>query len=311
MTKTSVTVAFAVLWIHSAAFAQQADPGEPPATPDAAAPAKPKAPPPKPPAPQAAPRTVAPPPQTPPPPAPPGGQAVPYPRVIQGEPSAPGGQPQPGYAYPPTAPPAGYAAPHYYQGPAYPPGYPPPPSYPPTYPPSPAYPYGPPPGYARPTPYYYYPPPRPPGIYRPFSISLGLGYGGLSVPSVPRQSDGGLAYTARVSFGVTRNWLIVLGLDGVDVSRPTYGWSLTSYTLGAQYFLLPRLYLRAGFGIASFDYADSNYSYDTGQAFLAGAGLELTQGSMAALALEWTTTAARLSGDNFYNNGLSLVLSFY
>ena len=183
---------------------------------------------------------------------------------------------------------------------------------PPPLPPSPApapypYPYSPPPGYR--APYYYPPPPAARGVYRPFTIALGLGSGWLSLPN-PRDNRGGLTYMARVGFGVTRDWIVFLGLDGAAAGTPEL--TLNNYLLGAQYFFTRRIYGRAGVGLstASQDvYDESNGS--SGQAFQAGLGVELVQGESVALGLEWSSALARFPGGSYSENGICLALILY
>jgi hypothetical protein len=56
-------------------------------------------------------------------------------------------------------------------------------------------------------------------------------------------------------------------------------------------------------------------SYETygnsGQAFVAGLGVELVQGESAALALEWASGLARFPSGTYFQNGLHLALVFY
>jgi hypothetical protein len=185
---------------------------------------------------------------------------------------------------------------------------------PPPAPPPPApypYPYGPPPGYrpAQPPPYYYPTPPAPRGVYRSFTIALGLGSGWLSMPR-PRQHEGGLTYLARVGFGVTRNWIVFLGLDGATIGAPEL--SQTNYLLGAQYFFAGRFYARGGLGLATVSEETAYESYGSaGQAFVAGLGVELVQGESVALGVEWSSGVARFPSGSYFQNGLALTLVFY
>jgi hypothetical protein len=220
---------------------------------------------------------------------------------------------------PPAAPPPGQPSAPAQPAPA--PAPQPPPAPQPTAPilAPPPYPYGPPPGYGRPPPppsYYYFPPPPPRGIWRPFTISLGLGIGWLSLPAPAddeRENDTALNYLARVGFGVARDWVVWIGLDGAQTSRPDYTVTLNDFLLGAQYFVLRILYLRAGVGISTIS-VDSTFAStggDAGQAFLAAAGVELFQGENVALGVEWASTLSRLPGGSYLDSGLNLALSFY
>jgi hypothetical protein len=181
----------------------------------------------------------------------------------------------------------------------------------------PAYPYGPPPGYGTPPlppppSYYYYPPPPPRGVWRPFTITLGVGVGWLSQPGESRDSDPSFDYLARIGFGVTRNWLVYVGLDGAQVSTQDQDVTVTDYLIGAQFFILQRFYLRGGVGLATFSEETLVDAYSTaGQGFLAAAGAELFQGENVAFGVEYAGTLSRFSGGSYFKNGLLLALSFY
>ena len=124
--------------------------------------------------------------------------------------------------------------------------------------PPPAYPYGPPPGYGTP------PVPPPPVLLllsaAPPARRLAArsrsrwagGVGWLSPPGDPRDNDPSFDYLARVGFGVTRNWLVFVGLDGAQVSTEDQDVTVTNYLIGAQYFILRRFYVRGGLGLATF-----------------------------------------------------------
>jgi Outer membrane protein beta-barrel domain len=181
----------------------------------------------------------------------------------------------------------------------------------------PAYPYGPPPGYGTPPlppppSYYYYPPPPPSGVWRPFTIALGVGVGWLSQPDDSSDSDPSFDYLARIGFGVTRNWVVFLGLDGAQVSTPDQDVTVTNYLIGAQFFILRRFYVRGGLGLATFSEETTIDDYSTaGQGFLAAAGAELFQGENVAFGVEYAGALSRFSGGSYLKNGLLLALSFY
>jgi hypothetical protein len=151
------------------------------------------------------------------------------------------------------------------------------------------------------------------GIWRPFTITLGLGFGALSLPGEPtRDYETSLGYLARVGFGVTRDWVVFLGLDGANVTTPDGDTSVTNYLIGAQYFILPRLFVRGGLGIGSFSEERLTGSEGaTGQGFLAAVGYEFLQGDNVALAAEGSTSLSRFSGGSYFHNGVGLNLSFY
>src|SRR4051795_10904665 len=184
-------------------------------------------------------------------------------------------------------------------------GYPPPPPYgpPPGYPPPV---YGPAPPYAYPT--------QPARGFRPFALGLGLGVGGVVFhDAFGRAREGGLSYTLRAGFGVTRAWLVFLGVEGTGANHMTYGVWQTAYLLGVQYFALERLYLRAGFGVANATAADTAGIAlgGTGAAFMFSAGVEIAQGTSTSLGLEPSITAARQGDQTWSNFGLNFVLSFF
>jgi hypothetical protein len=155
----------------------------------------------------------------------------------------------------------------------------------------------------------------PPGApFRPFTLGLGLGLGGLLFhDGAGRAREGGLSYTLRVGFGVTRGWLVFLGAEGTGTNHMSFGVWQTAYLLGTQYFLAERLYLRAGVGLANATAADAAGLAigGSGPAFMAAAGVELAQGGSTSLALEPSITAARHGDQTWSNFGLNFVLSFY
>lgn len=189
---------------------------------------------------------------------------------------------------------------------------------------APPYPYGPPPGYGPPPRYrHHYPPayyPPPAAMhrrsdYRPFSLSGGLGAGGLSFLDIAgRENAAGLSYTARLSFGVVHHWSVFIGLEGTAAHFREQALAQTAMMVGPQLSLLDnRLYLRAGVGFANRS-ADDGFYYDTdhrGLAFMGSVGFEFAQGFSTALAVEIATTIARYPGETWTNSGLNLVLHFY
>jgi hypothetical protein len=115
-----------------------------------------------------------------------------------------------------------------------------------------------------------------------------------------------------VGFGVSRDWVVFLGLDGASVTTPEGDTSVTDYLIGAQFFILPQLYVRGGMGIASFSEERLTGSEGaTGQSFLAAVGYEFLQGDNVALAAEGATSASRFSGGSYFHNSVGLSLNFY
>jgi hypothetical protein len=185
----------------------------------------------------------------------------------------------------------------------------PPPAGPPEYPPAGPGGYGGYGGYGAPS----YPP-APGARYRPFTLGLGLGAGGLTFRDANgRTREAGLSYTVRIGFGVTQGWLVFIGAEGTGTNHTTYGVWQTAYVLGMQYFILQRLYLRAGFGLANATARDARGMAmgGTGAAFMAAAGVEIAQGDTTSLGLEPSITAARHGDETWSNFGLNFVLSFY
>jgi hypothetical protein len=280
----AVSPALVVLFLHTAATAQQAPgpAGSPPSGPPAyPAPAYPP-------------------------------QPQPYPQPYPGQPQYPQQQvPQPAqqpYPPPPQYPqqpdPQPQAPPQYPQ--------PQPPTEQPTAPPQPPR-NGPQSPYRAPPVYYYYPPPAAHrGIYRPFNMTAGMGVALLSLPVNPRENQVGYNYLARLGFGLSPDFIIYVGIDGTGISHPEYDVNQTNYLLGVQYFVIPRLYLRGGIGIAGIS-DDDNYvgGSGAGQAFLAGVGIELVQGDSLAFALELTSSLARFRYGATFSNALSFSLSFF
>jgi len=182
-------------------------------------------------------------------------------------------------------------------------------------PPAPApYPYAPPPGYYGPSTYYPPPPARVrSGTYRPFTLGIGLGMGGLWYKdALGRTQEGGLSYTARIGFGITRNWLVFLGAEGTGAYHIEPQVGQTAYLMGAQYFVLDRLYARAGLGLSHATY-DNGVSIvgRSGQAFNAAVGWEFAQSYSTALGLEITATVARYPKETWTNAGVNFILSFF
>jgi hypothetical protein len=161
------------------------------------------------------------------------------------------------------------------------------------------------------------PAPAPPALrpgYRPFTLALGLGAGGLSFrDGNGRTGEAGLSYTLRIGFGVTRGWLVFVGAEGTGTNHMTYGVWQTAYLLGTQFFVLERLYLRVGFGLANATATDTAglTMGGTGAALMAAAGFEIAQGDSTSLGLEPSITAARHGTETWSNFGVNFVLSFY
>lgn len=232
-----------------------------------------------------------------------------------------------------------------------PPGYGPPPGYrsaqPHAYPQPPAeepydqgpyqhdYYYGPP-----PPPYGYYPPPRyyrryappparyyEPASYRQFFFGFGLGVGGVSDYAYEldsTQSRVGIGYNLRLGFGVSPRWALVLSADGASAYFQNMNLSETVFTVGPQFWVTPKLYVRGGIGAATRTYEyDSYYSdyygdyytetwTDSGMGGVAALGFEFVQSYHVSLAVELNGTVG------YYNNkdtlstfGINFVMNLF
>ncbi len=189
----------------------------------------------------------------------------------------------------------------------------PPQAAPPQGPPPPPPPYAPPPGYGaqpgygnqpgqyRPYQSYYYPPPPPPAAtFRPFTIGLGLGMGPLTqTVDEDTQRESGISYSVRLGFGLTRQWLLLLALEGMTFDAELQGGgdeaiSHRHWMMGVQFFPLERLYLRAGFGLATVSEEIRTDESDKGPAFFGGVGFEFVQTHNVALALEWASSVSNI-----------------
>lgn len=127
-----------------------------------------------------------------------------------------------------------------------------------------------------------------------------------------RDSEGGYSYLVRIGFGLAPNLQVFLGIDGMGISEPSSDLTVSNYLIGVQYFVLPRLYLRGGIGIASVTESDAYFSDSAaGQGFLGGIGLDLAQGDNVSFGVEFNGAASRFSAGTYFASGLSFVLSFY
>jgi hypothetical protein len=214
--------------------------------------------------------------------------------------------PPPPQSYPPGyGPPPGYVqpqAPPTYGAP--PPAYGPPPGYgpPPTYGPGPTY--GPPPQQ-----YYYYPPAPPPPppprprTYRPFTIGLGIGFGGLSATDTNGNktfSDRGVSGTARIGFGLAPRLILLWDIEGAVAGHAAANISQTAHLAALQLFLTDRLFVKGGFGAAVLNREDLGYS-TWGGAGMGGIGYELIQGWNWSFDIEATLSGAHYTNETWMN----------
>lgn len=231
--------------------------------------------------------------------------------------------------------PPGYGPPPGYRGPSG-QGYPQPPAEDPYYQGQyqPDYYYPPPP------PYGYYPPPRhyrryaapparyyEPASYRQFFFGFGLGVSGLSDYAYEldsTESRVGIGYNLRLGFGISPRWALVLSADGASAYFQNMNLNETVFTIGPQFWVTPKLYIRGGIGAASRTYEyDSYYSdyygdyyteswTDSGMGGVAALGFEFVQSYHVSLAVEASGTVG------YYNNkdtlgtfGINFVMNLF
>ncbi|HEX7597133.1 MAG TPA: hypothetical protein VF518_02900, partial [Polyangia bacterium] len=94
----------------------------------------------------------------------------------------------------------------------------------------------------------------------------------------------------------------------------------TTYTAGAQFFMLPWLYSRLGLGFACLEWSGRNDGSDCrGQAGTGGVGAEFLQTYSTSLAAELAANVTRFPGpdsssnnhDVWYSIGVNLILNLY
>jgi hypothetical protein len=128
----------------------------------------------------------------------------------------------------------------------------------------------------------------------------GLGFGGL------RSLDGsgfnniarsGLAYTARLGFGLAPRLILMWDVEGAVVDNGPSFISQTAHLAALQLFLTNRLFVKGGFGLARVDYGDVAFT-EWGGAAMGGVGYELVQGYNWSFDIEATATGARFGSTN-------------
>lgn len=197
---------------------------------------------------------------------------------------------------------------------------------------------GPPPG----VPYhYYYNHPGYPGYsvaplrpvtYRPFMFGVGLGMGSLAFSSSSiTKHEAAMAYSVRLGFSITARWMALFAMDGswaqFSFSDPTldpYGKrsvAATSYTAGAQFFILRWMYARMGLGLACLEWSDDygDWSDCHGQTASGAVGAEFLQTRSTAVAAELGGFVSRFPdastisdrNDIWYHIGVNLILNLF
>jgi hypothetical protein len=165
-------------------------------------------------------------------------------------------------------------------------------------------------------------------VLRPFVFSVGLGVTSLSLSAEDGSAhEPGLSYSLHLAFGITPRWLVLLAMDGAwaQFSGARFGahasFSQSTYTAGAQFYMLPWLYSRLGLGLACLEWSDDSHdgSNCKGQAIAAGVGTQFLQTRNTSLAAELATTVARYPdsqasdqrNDVWYSIGVNLMLNLY
>jgi hypothetical protein len=165
-------------------------------------------------------------------------------------------------------------------------------------------------------------------VHRTFMFSVGLGVTSLSLSAADMTAhQAGLSYALHLAFGITPRWMVLLAMDGAwaqftgDRFNGNASFSQTTYTAGAQFYMLPWLYSRLGLGLACLEWSDQFHdgSNCKGQALAAGVGAQFLQSRNTSLAAEVASTAARYpssaSGndrnDVWYSIGVNLMLNLF
>jgi hypothetical protein len=127
---------------------------------------------------------------------------------------------------------------------------------------------------------------------RPFTIGGGIGFGGLQLSENGSSSSrSGLAYTARLGFGLHPGLILMWDIEGSVVDHGADHVSQTAHLAALQVFLCDHLFLKGGLGAAQVVQDQFNYT-KWGGAAMGGIGLELIQGWHWSLDVESTVTGA-------------------
>jgi hypothetical protein len=149
---------------------------------------------------------------------------------------------------------------------------------------------------------------------RPFTIGGGIGFGGLRFRDLNNQAvkdTGGLAFTARLGFGLAPRLILMWDVEGAVVNDGPSFISQTAHLAALQVFLTNRLFLKGGFGAAQVNHGDVSYSA-WGGAAMGGVGYELVQGWNWSFDIEATATGAHYSGENTTNWSLvNFAINFF
>jgi hypothetical protein len=133
---------------------------------------------------------------------------------------------------------------------------------------------------------------------RPFTIGGGIGFGGLQLNEAGnRTAESGMAYTARLGFGLRPGLILMWDIEGSVVDRGNAVFSQTAQLAALQIFVGDRLFLKGGFGLAQVNQDDFQYT-TWGGALMGGIGVELIQGWNWSLDIESTVTGAHYTFAN-------------
>jgi hypothetical protein len=180
--------------------------------------------------------------------------------------------------------------------------------------------YAPPPGYYQPR--RYYAPPPPPAYRSGFVIGGAIGVGGISSNDCPA-CGGGFAWEGHIGGLLTPEFALMADFSGVvraydDTLGNTQTLSNSLFAVAAQYWLLPRLWIKGGIGDAHIDLTTTDYNgfvYGSGSedalGFLVAGGVELISARTFALDLQLRFMHGNYSGEGASNLGLLVGLNWY
>ena len=155
-----------------------------------------------------------------------------------------------------------------------------------------------------------------------FAISLAaalqLGFGFDEEGAQATGTGGGFSF--RIGRVADEDTIILVDLAGTVYAYERAGDTKinqsTLLTIGAQTYVAPSLWLRAGAGVTSFINRRKEFSGDRrvdawGGGIVAGAGLELIKRHSVAFGLELLTCAAFYRGGRIFGGGVGLSLGVY
>jgi hypothetical protein len=162
-----------------------------------------------------------------------------------------------------------------------------------------------------------FPPPPPTGVFRAFSLTIA---GGPGVLVGPGEQAAALSHNLlRFGWGLARNLSVYVSLEGVrapSISPATHRSSWLRHdtvSLGAQYYYVPRVYVRGGLGVAWVGEKTGDLDLDggTGLAGIAAVGVDLVQLPRSAVSLEIAGTTARYATEWWGSTALNLALTLF